>query len=84
MSLRIGRVVSTLLVFASVTIVVTVANAPVVSAATSFQVAVATGGSIGNMGVDAITNGVKGGGGYYASGVTLITQTTFATNTAAS
>ena len=66
MSLRIGRVVSTLLLCASATTVVTVSQAQVASAAT-FSVGVATGGSIGNMGVDAIYNGVKGGGGYYAS-----------------
>lgn len=66
MSLRIGRVVSTLLLCASATTVVTVTQAEVASAAT-FSVSVATGGSIGNMGVDAIYNGVKGGGGYYAS-----------------
>ena len=57
MSLRIGRVVSTLLLCASATTVVTVGQAQVASAAT-FSVSVATGGSIGNMGVDAIYNGV--------------------------
>lgn len=64
MSQRIGRAVSALLVCASVTAVVTVTQATVVSAATTFQVGVATGGSIGNMGVDAIGPGLPGGGVY--------------------
>lgn len=64
MSQRMSRVVSALVVCASVTTAVTISHTSVVSAATSFQVGVEAGGSIGNMGVDAIGGGLGGGGVY--------------------
>jgi len=59
---RFGRAMSALLVGASATTSITITQAEVASAAT-FSVSIATSGSIGNMGVDALYNG--GGGGVY-------------------
>jgi len=63
MSKRFGRAISALLVSASATTSITITQAEVVSAAT-FSVSIATGGSIGNMGVDALYDGGGGGGVY--------------------
>ncbi|MGB8861583.1 MAG: hypothetical protein WCC60_20170 [Ilumatobacteraceae bacterium] len=62
MSQRIRRVVAAAVVCAASSVVVTIGETDVASAAT-FSVSIATGGTIGNMGVDALYNG--GGGGDY-------------------
>ena len=63
MSHRFARAVSALLLCASATTAITLTQAEIASAAT-FSVSIATGGSIGNMGVDAVYNGSGGGGAY--------------------
>ena len=63
MSQRIRRVMSVLVMCAASTAVITVSQAQPASAAI-FSVSIETGGSIGNMGIDALYNGVHAGGDY--------------------
>ena len=65
MSHPIRRVMSVVAVFAASTAVFTIGQTETASAG-SFYATVATGGSIGTMWVDAVTNGVGGGGAYEA------------------
>ena len=63
MSQRIRRVMSVLVMCAASTAVITVSQAQPASAAI-LSVSIETGGSIGNMGIDALYNGVHAGGDY--------------------
>jgi len=65
MSRKFTRATSALLLAAAASALVTVGQSPTVEAATTtLSVGIATGGSIGNMGIDAIGPGLPGGGEY--------------------